>query len=63
MGDTGFKILAVALYASVLLLIGFLASRRMNNIRDYFASGKRLAFSTSLSRRAQRARAPGYFLG
>lgn len=44
MGDTGFKILAVALYASILLFIGFLASRRMNNIRDYFASGKRLGF-------------------
>lgn len=44
MGDTGYKVLAVALYAGILLLIGYLASRRMNNIRDYFASGKRLGF-------------------
>ena len=42
--DTFWKILAVALYASVLLLIGYLASKRMKDIRDYFASGKRLGF-------------------
>jgi sodium/proline symporter len=44
MGDTGYKVLAVAIYAGILLLIGYLASRRMHNIRDYFASGKRLGF-------------------
>lgn len=38
------KILAVALYAGVLLVIGYLASRRMRDIRDYFAAGKRLGF-------------------
>ncbi|MEZ6244175.1 MAG: sodium/proline symporter [Phycisphaerales bacterium] len=38
------KILAVAIYAGVLLVIGYLASKRMHDIRDYFASGKRLGF-------------------
>ncbi len=42
--DTVWKIIAVALYAGVLLLIGYLASKRMHDIRDYFASGKRLGF-------------------
>ncbi len=42
--DTAWKILAVALYAAVLLLIGYLASKRMKDIRDYFAGGKRLGF-------------------
>jgi sodium/proline symporter len=32
------------LYASVLVVIGYLASKRMHDIRDYFASGKRLGF-------------------
>lgn len=34
----------MGLYCSVLLLIGYLASKRMHNIRDYFASGKNLGF-------------------
>lgn len=38
------KLIAIALYASVLLVIGFLASRKMHDIRDYFASGKKLGF-------------------
>lgn len=38
------KIIAVALYAGVLLAIGYFASKRMHNIRDYFASGKNLGF-------------------
>lgn len=38
------KLLAIALYASVLLVIGYLASKRMHDIRDYFASGKKLGF-------------------
>lgn len=42
--DTMWKLLAVALYAGVLLTIGYLASKRMKDIRDYFASGKRLGF-------------------
>ena len=36
--------LAVALYAAVLVVIGVVASRRMHDIRDYFASGKNLSF-------------------
>ena len=38
------KLLAVGLYAAVLILIGYLASKRVKNIRDYFASGKSLGF-------------------
>ena len=38
------KLLAVALYASILLVIGYLASKKMHDIRDYFASGKNLGF-------------------
>ena len=38
------KLLAVALYCAVLLFIGYLASKRMRDIRDYFAGGKRLGF-------------------
>lgn len=42
--DAFWKLLAVALYAAVLLAIGYVASKRMKNIRDYFAGGKRLGF-------------------
>lgn len=38
------KLLAVAIYASILIVIGYLASKRMHTIRDYFASGKNLGF-------------------
>lgn len=38
------KIIAVALYAGILLFIGYMASKKMNDIRDYFASGKNLGF-------------------
>lgn len=38
------KVLAVALYATILLVIGHLASKRTQDIRDYFASGKKLGF-------------------
>lgn len=38
------KLSAVAMYCSVLLVIGWLASRKMKDIRDYFAGGKRLGF-------------------
>ena len=38
------KMLAFALYAGVLLVIGYLASKKMHDIRDYFAGGKRLGF-------------------
>lgn len=42
--DDIMKIIAIALYAGVLLLIGYLASKRMTTIRDYFASDKKLGF-------------------
>ncbi|MCP4092855.1 MAG: sodium/proline symporter [Planctomycetes bacterium] len=38
------KLLAVALYATILLVIGYLASKRVKSIRDYFVSGKNLGF-------------------
>lgn len=38
------KLLAFLLYAGVLLVIGYLASKKMHDIRDYFAGGKRLGF-------------------
>jgi len=47
------KILAVALYALVLLIIGYVASKRMHDIKDYFAGGKKLGFlAVSFSARA-----------
>ncbi len=36
--------LAVALYAVVLIAIGYFASKRMHDIKDYFAGGKKLGF-------------------
>ena len=38
------RLSAVLLYFVVLISIGVLASRRMNNVRDYFAAGKSLSF-------------------
>jgi sodium/proline symporter len=38
------KLLAIAIYAAILIAIGYFASKRMHNIRDYFASGKNLGF-------------------
>lgn len=38
------KLLAVALYCAVLLVIGWFASKKMRDIRDYYAGGKRLGF-------------------
>jgi len=38
------KLLAVVLYCAVLIVLGWLASRRTHDIRDYFAGGKRLGF-------------------
>lgn len=38
------KVLAVGLYMSILVAIGWIASRRTSDIRDYFASGKSLSF-------------------
>jgi len=42
--DDVWKLIAVALYAGILLLIGYLASKKMTSIRDYFASDKKLGF-------------------
>ena len=38
------KVLAVGIYMSILVAIGWIASRRTSDIRDYFASGKSLSF-------------------
>ncbi len=38
------KILGVSLYLIILIVIGIVASRRMKDIRDYFAAGKKLGF-------------------
>ena len=42
--DTLWKVAAVTLYAAVLLVIGYVASKRMTDIRDYFVGGKKLGF-------------------
>ncbi len=39
-----FKLIAIVLYMGTLVAIGAVASRRMNDVRDYFAGGKRLGF-------------------
>lgn len=47
------KLIGIALYLLVLLLIGALASRRMKDLRDYYAGGKRFGFwAASFSSRA-----------
>ncbi|MCA9691172.1 MAG: sodium/proline symporter [Nannocystaceae bacterium] len=47
------KTLAIVLYGGILLVIGALASRRMKDLRDYFAAGKRLGYwSVAFSARA-----------
>jgi sodium/proline symporter len=38
------KLLAVGIYAAILLAIGYVASKRVHSIRDYFVSGKNLGF-------------------
>ncbi len=38
------KIIAVALYGLILIVIGFVASKQMNDIKDYFVGGKKLGF-------------------
>jgi len=42
--DTALTVTAVALYAAILLAIGFVAARRTHSIRDYFAADKKLGF-------------------
>ena len=38
------KLFAFAIYAGILLVIGYAASKKMHDIRDYFAGGKNLGF-------------------
>ncbi len=38
------KLIGIAIYLLVLLLIGVIASRRMRDLRDYYAGGKRFGF-------------------
>ncbi len=48
-----YKFFALVVYALILLGIGMVASRRMKDVRDYFAGGKRLGFwSVAFSARA-----------
>ena len=42
--DTTIKLAGVLCYLSVLVLIGVVASKRMKDMRDYFAGGKNLGF-------------------
>ncbi|MEX1364736.1 MAG: sodium/proline symporter [Nannocystaceae bacterium] len=47
------KLLGIVAYLAVLLYIGMLASRRMNDVRDYYAGGKNMGFwSVAFSARA-----------
>jgi sodium/proline symporter len=47
------KIIGIVLYLTILLLIGVVASRRMKDVKDYFAAGKSLGFlSVAFSARA-----------
>ncbi len=38
------QLLGIAVYLGILLLIGVAASRKMNDLRDYYAGGKRFGF-------------------
>ena len=38
------QLLGIAIYLGILLLIGVAASRKMNDLRDYYAGGKRFGF-------------------
>ncbi len=44
MPDNVYKLVGIGLYLSVLLYIGVLASRRMKDVRDYYAGGKDMGF-------------------
>ncbi len=47
------RLVGIALYALILIAIGVIASRRMKDIRDYYAAGKKLSFwSVAFSARA-----------
>ena len=45
-----FKVGGVIVYLGILLWLGVLASRRMKDIKDYFAAGKNLGFLAVASR-------------
>ncbi|MFT7581689.1 MAG: sodium/proline symporter, partial [Myxococcota bacterium] len=48
-----YKIVGLSLYLLILLAIGIIASRRVNDVGDYFAAGKKLSFwSVAFSSRA-----------
>ena len=38
------KIIVLGIYVSILFLIGIVASRRINNISDYYVGGKNMSF-------------------
>ena len=42
--ETAMKLLAVGIYAAILIVIGYLASKRVKSTRDYFVAGKSLGF-------------------
>ena len=44
MTEQAAKIIGIVVYLAALVLIGVLASRRMKDMRDYFAGGKQLGF-------------------
>ncbi len=47
------RIIGIALYGAILIAIGVVASRRMKDLRDYYAAGKKLSFwSVAFSARA-----------
>jgi sodium/proline symporter len=44
MSDNAIKLIGIVVYLAVLLWIGVVASRRMKDVRDYFAGGKSMGF-------------------
>lgn len=42
--DQAIKLVGIGIYLAVLVYIGVLASRRMHDVRDYFAGGKNMGF-------------------
>ncbi|MBT5290025.1 MAG: sodium/proline symporter, partial [Flavobacterium sp.] len=38
------KIIVLAIYVSILFLIGIFASRRINSMSDYYLGGKKMGF-------------------
>lgn len=44
MSDQAVKLIGIVIYLAVLLWIGVLASRRMKDVRDYFAGGKAMGY-------------------